>query len=240
MSIPYPQACERYGFSERRCEAVVATGIEFAGLEESAVVAIDFIPDPNCGPQREGTVILCTRSGTVIAYLQLTLTDGSVREQGVYCGVGSAYSLACTETPAIAVHEPVGGGYSDFPENATPLPDVDPQAAAAAEPLEVASLTVAIDHAGPYEVAVGRAKLPNGILTETRLELATPDALAVMTDPGGVWLQVRPADPTRPPFINKYERGWVEGVEIVEVYLVFDVVEFEPDAELVFRDLVVR
>jgi len=239
-SIPYPQACERYGFSERRCEAVVASGIAFARLEASAVATIDFIPDPNCGPQPDGTMILCARSGTVVAYLQLTLTDGSVQEQGVYCGVGSAYSLACTESPAIAVHDPVSGGYSDFPENAARLPEVDPEAAAAAEPLEVASLTVPIDHAGPYEVAVGRAKVPNGILTETRLELATPNALAVTTDPGGVWLQVRPADPTRPPFANKYERGWMEGVEIVEVYLVFDVIEFEPDAELAFRDLVVR
>jgi hypothetical protein len=239
-SLPYPKACDAYGFSERRCEAIVADGIRMAGVDERTVRSIEFIPNPTCGPQPDGSEILCNRTVTEVAYLRIRLRDGSVVEQSVFCGIDAKYRLACTETPEIAMGVPISGGYADTPEHATPLPEIDPEAAADAEPLEVASMTVPVDHVGRYEVEVGEATVPNGILSETSFILATPDAHAVTTDPNGVWLEVRPSDPGRPPFENKYARGWIDGVEPVRVYLVFTVLSFEPGARLEVVDLTVR
>lgn len=238
--LPYPDACGAYGFSERRCEAVVAHAIRAANVDAQAVESIEFIPNPMCGPQPDGSTILCNRSGWEAAYVRIHLAGGSNVEQSVYCGVGSAFQLSCTETPAIPVGNPVHDGYSDTPEGATPLPAIDPAAAAEARALQVESMKIPVDHAGRYDVAVGEATIPNGILSESTFVLATPDALSVTTDPSGIWLAVRPVDPGRPPFENIYARGWIDGTEPVQVSLVFNVVDFTPGATLEVVDLVVR
>jgi len=238
--IPYPQACALYKLSRQRCDAVVADGRAQAGLDARQVVSVTFIPDPDCGPQPNGETIVCARSGSQVAYLRFALADGGQVEGGVYCGVDSNYRLACTETPEIRVSAPVGSGYSDTPEGATPVPTIDPVAATSARPLEVASFPIPIDRVGHYEVEVGRATLPNGILSETTFGLANTDAIEVTTTPYGVALAVRSTDPTRPPFTNRFERGWHQGAEEVRVLIVFDVAAFRPGAGLEVVDLVVR
>ena len=61
-----------------------------------------------------------------------------------------------------------------------------------------------------------------------------------MSIPDGIRLEVRPTDPTRPPFGNVYDRGIVPGVEEAEVLLVFDVAAAPDGAVLQVRDVEVR
>jgi hypothetical protein len=53
-------------------------------------------------------------------------------------------------------------------------------------------------------------------------------------------LEVRPTDPSRPPFGNVYERGTIDGVEEATVWLAFDVTEVSPGAVLRLVDIDVR
>ncbi len=185
--------------------------------------------------------------------MTFSLSDGGTRDQEVRClGVGSQDSLACTDHPQIQLSAPYApnGGYHDVPCGdtpggepgsacATPLPSIDPAAAAAAVPLEIASHDYPITATGHLEIDVGRAILPNGILSDARFSLADPSTRAFAVA-SGVHLQVRSLDPSRPPFFNVYEHGWYPGTEAVEVFLVLDVTSVTPGAMLEVRDLVVR
>jgi hypothetical protein len=117
------------------------------------------------------------------------------------------------------------------------MPTIAPTAAAEAVPLDVPSLTVPIDHAGPYGVDVGEAVLPNGILTEATASLPDNTRLDVLI-PQGIWLEVLGEDGK--PMFNIYDHGWRAGTETVHVRLVFTVESFDPGASLVFTDIVVR
>ena len=86
---------------------------------------------------------------------------------------------------------------------------------------------------------MGRATLPNGILSDARFTLADVHTRTFQVE-DGIRLEVRSLDPSRPPFDNIYTHGWYPGTEDVEVYLVMDVTSFTPGAMLQVRDLVVR
>lgn len=53
---------------------------------------------------------------------------------------------------------------------------------------------------------------------------------------GGVRLEVRPVDPSRPPVGSRYREPY-DGVELVRVFLVFEETEFRPGAQLSVRDI---
>ena len=90
-----------------------------------------------------------------------------------------------------------------------------------------------------HEVKVGDVGLPNGYVTALRAAVGD-------THPTDFWLdepirlELRPSDPSRPPFGSVYDRGTVEGVEDASVWLVFDVTEVSPGAVLRLTDIDVR
>lgn len=236
--VPYPEGCAAYGFSDRRCDAIVDWAKAELPAGHGAIVAIELAPNPEPDVAR-------TMSFT--ALVRFRLADGSELDFPLYCGIGGQYSIRCTNTPEIRTSSPTMGGYRDVPcageapdGCATPLPTAEPAAQNAARPLTIASRDILIDRVGRFEIPLGQAILPNGILTEARFSLRDPLTQAVSIGEGGVWLDVRPVDPGAPPFDNYYMRGWHEGIETVDAVLVFEVVSFEPDAMLELRDIDVR
>jgi hypothetical protein len=237
-SVAYPDGCADYGFSARRCDAIVAWAEAQLPAGHPGVRSIELGPDPEPEAVRLG--------GSFTALVRFRMEDGAALDFPLYCGIGGQWSLLCTDTPEIRMSSPTLGGYTDVPcageapnGCATPLPTLQPAAVAASRPLEIAARDIPIDHIGRYEIPVGRAVLPNGVLTEASFGLRDlkTQALAVRD---AVWLDVRPIDPDAPPFDNYYMRGWHKGTETVEVVVVFDVVSFEPGATLELRDIVVR
>jgi hypothetical protein len=237
-ALPYPAGCSDYGLSARRCDAIVAWAEEQLPAAHRPVTAIELAPDPEPEAVRLG--------GSFTALVRFRMEDGSALDFPLYCGIGGQWSLLCTDTPEIRISSPTMGGYTDVPcageapnGCATPLPTLQPAAVAASRPLEIAARDIPIDHIGRYEVPLGRAVLPNGVLTEASFGLRDlkTQALAVRD---AVWLDVRPIDPDAPPFDNYYVRGWHKGTETVGVVVMFDVVSFEPGATLELRDIVVR
>ena len=237
-SVAYPEGCAHFGFSERRCDAIVAWAEEQLPAAHRPVTAIELAPDSEPDAVRLG--------GAFAALVRFRLDDGTKLEFPLYCGIGGQWSLLCTEMPEIRISSPTMGGYTDVPcagegpnGCATPLPTFDPIALRAAQPLTIAARDILIDHAGRYEVPLGLAALPNGVLTEASFRLGD-SFIQTVSIVEAVWLDVRPTDPNAPPFDNYYMRGWHEGTETVEAILVFEVVSFEPGATLELRDIVVR
>jgi hypothetical protein len=250
---PYPAGCEAFGFSARRCAAIVAIARNDLKIQDpaAAVELLSEAPRHDCGPQPDGTVILCTRSGGGIAVIvRITPPAGTAREATFPCGVGGQHSIACTATPELLLRTPMDG-YGDIactgedaagnPTGcATPLPPIEPDALAAAQPLTVQWLEIPIDRDGPDEIEIGRVGIPNGRLSEARFAVERPSLDDVLFDDEGIVLAVEPVDPAGRPFLNKYEHGWLPGVEVARVVLRFTVIQHEPGATLPIRDLVVR
>jgi hypothetical protein len=241
VPLPYPDGCATFELDEPRCEAIVDELGSRAGIDPSLASEIWLLGDV-CG---QGTNVLCARSGSFVVRVRFVTEDGATAEESLVCGVGARQSYLCTDHPEILVVSPIGGGYHDVPcaddpsdGCATPVPSPAPDAIAAARPLLVPVLDVPIDHEGAFDVLVGEAVLPNGLLTDATLTLADPSPVGVyMQQP--VWLDLRSVDDGS-RLINIYEHGWREGTERVEVRLQFDVDRFEPGAVLQVRDLVVR
>ena len=130
-------------------------------------------------------------------------------------------------------------------ECSTPLPSLEPDAIARAVPLEIASRDIPITDVGPAEVLLGQATLANGVLHSATFHLAGIEP-GDQVLPGGftiadqIFLDVRPTDPSRPPFGNGYRRGWHPGTEVVNVYLTFDITDFSQGAVIPLRDVVVH
>ena len=176
----------------------------------------------------------------VIATIALMLLGGQVsRSLGpaprTYYEMGADWDVACTTTT------PNGdpGGCS------TPLPSLEPAAVAAAVPLDVAALDVPITTTGPLEIHLGDATLANGVLREASFRVDGIEPGVQVLPPGlqiagAIRMEVRPADPSRPPFNNGYAHGWHPGVEAVNAYLVLDVTSVDPGFVLRIRDIVVR
>ena len=130
-------------------------------------------------------------------------------------------------------------GYEDTPAGATPVPTAAPDAIAAARPLEIEFVRVPINRAGRFEIEVGRAALPNGLLTEASLDISDPPFPGFQL--GGVtMLEIRPVDPPGPPLWNRYVTGWRKGNVTVAAVVTFEIVTFEPGAVFELRDIVVR
>jgi hypothetical protein len=100
------------------------------------------------------------------------------------------------------------------------------------------SLDIPLDHLGSYEVEVGEAGLPDGALTAISATLGEPSPESFWIAPR-IEIQVRPTDPARPPIGSVY-RDPFDGVELVKVFLVFDVTELKSPSILQVRDLVVE
>ena len=123
---------------------------------------------------------------------------------------------------------------------ATPVPTVEPKAAAAATTLKVDRLDIPIDHTGDYEVKLGEARLPNGLLSQADVALVDdwPPGVTILS--GDVSLRIRSLEADGLPFTNIFEHGWRPGTEHVEAILAFHVDAFEPGADLSVKDVIVR
>ena len=147
----------------------------------------------------------------------------------------------CFDDPELRAWSPTqgGGGYSDFSEDATPVPTPAPDALAAATELRIHRQDIPIDDVGPTEVRLGEVLLPNGQLRAADFALVDDWPAGVTILEGGVGLEVRSMVDGK--LINNiYEHGWRPGAERAEVILVFDVFRFDPGATLGIRDVLVR
>ncbi len=249
----FPDGCPDFGFDIRRCTAIVRIARSELSIDDPAA-QIELLSEPpsECGgASPNGAVILCARSGGHVAVIvRITVPGARPRDATFWCGVGSQYSIACTDTPTIQITTPMDS-YRDTPCSgqdasgnptgcATPLPSIQPGAAAAGWPLVVAVLDVPVQRDGLQEVRVGTAGIPNGVLTSTRARLAQTTLPGVVLDESGISLQVRSTAPGGRPFQNIFEHGWRPGVETADVFLVFTVVRHDPGAVIPIRELEVR
>jgi hypothetical protein len=234
---PYPDGCEAYGYTRRRCDAVVAWATDQLPKNHASIVSIDLLAETH----------KVLRAFMFAGAVRFQLADVSRPAFTLLCSPLDRYSLLCTNTPEIRIQ--AYGGYSDIPcgrepadspdDCATPLPTPIPAVQARARPLTIANLDVSLTHTGHYELDLGRALLPNGILTEGTFRLADPTTQSFAVK-DSIRLLIEAVDPTHRPFDNLYRHGRYPGTEEVTVSLIFDVTDLEPGAMLQIRDLVVR
>lgn len=238
VPLPYPDGCAAYHLSERRCAYIVAWAKTQAGIGDADSVTIELLGDPACKDGQAQQRCDFTRAGgQFVVRVRITPAVGSASEQSVFCGIWGQYSLLCTDTPEIRISSPTMGGYRDVPCSgdppvgcATPLPTVEPIASVAAQPLDLGSLRIPIDHVGSYAIPVGEAVLPNGILSEAVFGLVDDMPSDILMKPGaGMFLTITSLE-GGPAFDNYYMRGWHAGTERVQVTLTFDVEWFRPGA----------
>jgi hypothetical protein len=249
---PYPGGCADFGFSPERCAAVVAIARHRFSIEDAAAT-VELLSDPPlvCPTDANGRTVVCVQSGGGTAMIvRITAPGGVAREAPFNCGVGSQFSIACSDHPVVNTRTPIEG-YHDIPcggedatgnptDCATPLPAIDRAATDAARPLKVAGLDIPIDHDGPYEVRIGTAGIANGVLTTASFTIQDPALDQLLLDEDGVSMRIRSTDPTHPPFDNYYQHGWYPGVEDADVFLDFVVVSHGRDAVLQVRNLIVQ
>jgi len=225
--------CRTRGYAMARCEAIVENALANAGVDRGAVTRVELDR-----PEPQGMNL----GGSLAAVVRLHVADGRTVDHEVWCvGVGTQYLAWCVDDPELELWF---GGYHDVPcageppaGCATPIV-LDPAAVAAARPLRIAAIDVPAT-VGRHEITLGTVTLANGYLEQSSFTLAdpAPDGASI---PDGIRLEVRPTDPTRPPFGNVYDRGIVPGVEEAEVLLVFDVAAAPDGAVLQVRDVEVR
>ncbi len=230
-----PQACAQV-FSPARCLVMTDTAASQLRTTRENITSLVVIPDPTPEVRPNGDVILQTVGGARRINLEVTFADGTMHRVGM-CG-GVSRDPACVNDPHIETGDLIHGGYQDVQEGSSPVPSAAPDALAEATELRLDRMDIAIDQVGKYEVRLGEARLPNGLLTQADFALVDdwPRDLTILD---GVRTEVRSLDDGK-PLMNVYEHGWRNGVEPVEAFLVFEVFRFEPGAKLTIRDVVVR
>jgi hypothetical protein len=232
-------------YSDARCLAMIDKAATDLHLTRADIVAIDVIPEPVL-LDSNGNRILRTVSGGPRIDVRVTLTTGATSVVSMGC-IGVAMQPVCVDEPQLRAPDIIGSGYHDVPcageppdGCATPVPTAAPEAAAAAVALRIDRLDIPIDHVGDYDVRLGEARLPNGLLTEGSFAFVDDWPSDVTILEGRARLVVRSLEPNGRPFVNVYEHGWREGTEQVAAFLVFHVDRFDPGARLAIRDVVVR
>jgi hypothetical protein len=243
-ALPYPDGCAAYDLSAKRCERIVAWAATQQDVDLRDAASIELLGDPGCGDLPAGAPpggqVLCTRTNQFIVRVRFQLADGRSAEQSLFCGVGGQFSPLCTENPEVPISSPTMSGYRDVPAGSTPVPTAAPDALEAARPLRLEAWDAPLDRVGRYEVEVGEAILPNGLLSEASFRLAPEHLGDLQVTEDGITLEVRPMDPGLPPLWNLYETGWQEGTTTVRAVFVFEIVEFTPGSVLELRDIVVE
>lgn len=233
----YPDACESLDFPVRQCDAIVAVAQANAGIAPDSLTSIDILP-----PSSQGGGLVGRR---MVAEVRFQRSGQPDQIEEVWCngsGVTRDSAFACDPDARVGIS---GGLGHDVPcateaieSCATLPPSPRPAVKAIAKPLRVASLDIPLDHLGSYEVEVGEAGLPDGVMSTRSGTLAEPNPETYWIA-DGIRLDVRPADPTRPPVGSVYREGF-DGVEPVKVFLTFDVTELKSPSVLQVRDLVVE
>jgi hypothetical protein len=227
QSMHPPQACIDV-YSADRCLAMTDRAAAEVGANRADVSGIAIIP----GPPAQGAT-----SGGGTVWVRIALNDGSTHDTGM-CG-GIPRGPACADDPRLESRSPISS-YTDVPAGSTALPTVTPSAKRSASTLVVESVTIPIEKEGEYEVVLGEGALPNGVWTIGSFGFAEPwpDDLALRE--GVATLELRSLEPGGKPFDNYYLHGWRPGVERFKAVLLFEVLWFEPGAELAIQNVVVR
>jgi hypothetical protein len=219
-----------------RC-LVLADGAAFRlNTTRENVIAVEVLPEPS--PPLvliDGKLVPQKSSSGGPLVVRVTLADGSTHDVSMGCG-GVNMSPVCVSEPRLTAR---ANNDRDYPEGATPVPTAAPDALADAAELRIDRLDIPIDHVGLFEVELGQARLPNGLLTHSGFKLVDdwPSDITILD--GNVDLEVRSMEDGK-PHGNLYEHGWRQGTELVEAVLVFDVFRFESGAVLSITDVVVR
>ncbi|HET7029027.1 MAG TPA: hypothetical protein VFI34_00830 [Candidatus Limnocylindrales bacterium] len=230
-------------YSADRCGAILSSAAEQLGIRDDDVTAVEIAPDPT--PRPDG--MLETRGGSR-GFGVLVHAGSTVREIQICYGLPSG--PACSDLPDVGgwtLGSAIGNGYDDIPCPGeppagcpSPVPSPEPVALAAAEALRIDDRVIPVPASGPYQIELGEANLPNGVLTEARARLVDPTPDHVRLSSAGIHLEIRSLVPGRPPFMNRYEHGWWPGIEPVEVILVFEARHVDPGATIEIRDVLVR
>ncbi len=246
--LPYPDGCVAFDLSPDRCAYITRWAAHDVGADPAATLAFVLLGDPSCPDDDPGCGV--ARTMQFVVRVRMIGAEGPLGDASVFCGIGSGGSYLCTDEPVIGTHTVMTNGYHDLPcprrgptpGCATPVPTARPRTVVAAEPLRIAALSIPIDHAGAYEIPVGEATLPNGILSEATFDLAdaSPPPAELLVGPDGIGLRLQSLEDDGRPFDDAYEHGWRRGLERVRVSLVFEVEAFTPGATLEIIDLAVR
>jgi hypothetical protein len=229
-------------FNAVRCQTMTDYVAIELGTTREQVAGVRVIPQPT--PRTvDGMTILETRSGGPPVDVDVTLRDGSVHRVTLHCG--GIPGVACQDDPHLEASSLMHDGYFDVP--CTGEPPAHRSGAlrhfGARSPTRcrcALPVYIPVGHAGAYEVSLGEARLPNGILTAADFALVERWPTGVSILDGGVRLEIRSLDDGGTPIWNVYEHGWRPGTERVEAVLVFNVAHFESGATLGIKDVVVR
>jgi hypothetical protein len=215
-----------------RCQTMTDYVATELGTTREQIASVDVIPRP--------TGELDIYSGSPPVEVTVTLRDGSVHLVNLNCG--GIPGVQCSDDPHLEASSVMHGGYYDGTEAELlgGRPSIAPDALVDAMPLHIARLDIPVDHTGPYEVHVGEARLPNGILTAADFALVESWPTGVSILDGAVRLEIRSLDDGGKPITNIYAHGWHPGTERVEALIVFTVSYFDPGATLGVRDIVVQ
>jgi hypothetical protein len=214
-------------FSADRCQALAVAAARELGAP-IGTVTIQVEDNPNPDP---GQVDFANR-----VFLGVRLADGAVRSVVIKCpGISGGFVPECMTDPAVPLVWPQP--LLDFPGDATPFPEIDPLVARRAVPLRIPSLRIPIAGLGSQTIELGRAILPNGVLTESTFKLQDPWPDGVIFD-GAIQLVAQPVG-GGPPFTDQWVHGWHEGTEELEISVTFDVAWFRPGASFTLVDLAV-
>jgi len=233
---PYPQACSGLGFDEQQCKGVVARArAAFVELDDDEIVATNLL-----APIRPTGLQL---GGQPIARVEFVLADGQRSATDVWClGIPFPADRSCQPDARIMIATGVDRDIPCAGEPpagcATQPPPPRADSIAAALPLTIDEFEVPIDRIGSYEVELGAASLPDGALAVRTATLAEPQPTDYWIDTY-IRIEVRP-DIAERPVIGSVFRDPFDGPEPVHVFLVFDVVEFQPGAVLRLTDIEIR
>jgi hypothetical protein len=221
----------RQVYNAVRCQTMTDYVASQLGTTREQIASLDVIPQPTRPPG--------TYTGGPPVDVSVTLRDGSAHRVTM-CGLGGGNE--CRDDPQLEASSVMHGGYYDgtAAELLGGRPTIAPGALADAMALRITRLSIPIDHVGRYEVPVGEARLPNGILTDADFALVDDWPPGVSIVDGGVGLEIRSLDEGGKPIRNIYEHGWHPGSERVQAVLVFNVAHFDPGATLGIKDLIVR
>ena len=233
-----PRPCDEV-FNAVRCLAIRDSAASKLDTTREDIVGVVIVPEST--PEvRDGQTIIRTTSGGRSVEVLVTLADGSTGTATIHCGTISD-DPGCFDDPRLEARAATlgGGGSRDVPEGSSPVPSAAPEAVAAAMPLLMERLDIAIDHVGRHDVRLGEARLANGLLSEATFDFVEdwPPGITILDR--SVTMEIRSAVDGELIW-NIYEHGWHDGVEPVEVFLVFDVFRFDPGATLSVRNVVVR
>lgn len=226
-------------YNAARCLAMTDFSAVQLGATREDVVSIDVLPEPTVPAQG-------VRSGGGPIHVRVTLRDGTEHVVSMGCG-GIRDQPTCSDRPHLSAVDSIANGYGDVPcageppaGCATAVPTPDPAALADAVALRLPQVDIAIDHVGDYDVRIGEAQLPNGLLTEVAFGFVDdwPSAVTILS--GTVQLDVQSLEPDGLPFNNIYEHGWRQGTEHVAAIVRFHVDRFDPGGVLSITNVVVR